>query len=221
MSYNPDPYYNRPEVSNSDLSWLKKQFFTSGEFMDPTEAYKFGTLIDAMITEAHRVDFYKLTVDEVQYTQDQFDLAQEMKKAFLQDELCRNLLKQSNTQAVDINSNFQIEFEGVKFQLPARCKWDLRLSTWGADIKSTTATTQKQFIDACHCFEYNRQRAWYMDIIGSNQDMLIGISKVNKKVFKIPIKRGDDFYNSGKLQYQELSFKWWTLFVNNQTYKNE
>ena len=40
MSYNPDPYYNRSEVSNSDLGWLKKQFLPT-EVTDPTEAYKF------------------------------------------------------------------------------------------------------------------------------------------------------------------------------------
>jgi len=172
-----------------------------------------------MITEAHRVDFFKLTVDEIQYTKEQFELAEAMKKAFLKDPLCANLLKLSSTQSVSIHPNFQIEFEGVEFVLPARCKWDLLISrhNWGADIKSTTATTQKQFVEACYYFDYNRQRAWYMDIIGSDQDMLIGISKVNQKVFKLPIKRGDEFYNSGKQQYQELAFKWWSLFENIQT----
>ena len=59
-----------------------------------------------------------------------------------------------------------------------------------------------------------------MDIAGSNQDILIGISKVNNKVFKLPIKRGDDFYNSGKEKYLELAFKWWYLFSyeRNDTY---
>lgn len=214
MSYNPDPYYNRSEVSNSDLGWLKKQFLPT-EVTDPTEAYKFGTLIDAMITEPHRVDYYKLTVDDVQYTQEQFKQAKEMKKAFMNDPLCAKLLKQSQTQLVS-TALLNIEFEGIEFSLNTRCKWDLKLVNWGADIKSTTATTQKQFIEACYYFDYNRQRAWYMDIIESNQDMLIGISKNNYKVFKIPIKRGDDFYNSGKKQYQELAFKWWSLFENNQ-----
>lgn len=213
MSSNPDTYYNRPEVSNSDLSWLKKQFSPMADF-DPTEAYKFGTLIDAMITEAHRVDFYKMTVDDVQYTKDQFDLAEEMKKSFMNDQLCANLLKMSSTQAVSIHPNFKIQYEDVEFEMPVRCKWDLLLPTWGADIKSTTATSQKQFVDAIYYFDYHRQRAWYMDIIGSDQDMLIGISKVNKKIFKVPIKRSDEMYKEGKAQYQELAFKWWSLFEN-------
>ena len=214
MSYNPDPYYNKSEVSNSDLGWLKKQFLPS-EATDPTEAYKFGTLIDAMITEPHRVDYYKLTVDNEQYTQEQFNEAQAMKKAFMYDELCANLLKQSQTQIVS-TALLTIEHDGVEFSLNTRCKWDLKLANWGADIKSTAATTQKQFIEACYYFDYNRQRAWYMDIIGSHQDMLIGISKVNHNVFKLPIKRGDEFYTTGKQQYQELAFKWWSLFENGQ-----
>ena len=47
-----------------------------------------------MITEPHRVDYYKLTVDDVQYTQEQFKQAKEMKKAFMNDPLCAKLLKQ-------------------------------------------------------------------------------------------------------------------------------
>lgn len=30
------------------------------------------------------------------------------------------------------------------------------------------------------------------------QDILIAVSKVNHKVFKVPIRRGDDLYKSGK-----------------------
>jgi hypothetical protein len=36
-----------------------------------------------------------------------------------------------------------------------------------------------------------------MDIAGSDQDVLIGVSKVNYKVFKVPIRRGDELFNSG------------------------
>jgi hypothetical protein len=210
-----DPYYNRSEVSNSDLSWLKKQYMPTND-IDPTEAYKFGTLIDAMITEPQRVDYYQLTVDDVQYTKEQFEQAIQMKKAFMKDSICANMVKMADTQSVSIHPNFKIEFEGIEFELPVRCKWDLlfRKIGWGADIKSTTATTQKQFETAIYHFEYTRQRAWYMDIIGSKQDMLIGISKVNFQVFKVPITKESEIYKIGKKQYQDLSFKWWSLFEN-------
>lgn len=85
---------------------------------------------------------------------------------------------------------------------------------WGGDLKSTTATTQKQFEEAVRYFDYDRQRAWYMDIAGSNQDVLIGVSKENFRVFKVPIRRDDDLYKSGFQKYNELAFKWWALFRN-------
>jgi hypothetical protein len=83
---------------------------------------------------------------------------------------------------------------------------------WGGDIKSTAATTQKQFEEACRYFDYDRSRFWYMNIANSNQDILIGISKVNFKIFKLPIRKGDDFYNEGKKKALELAFKYWQLF---------
>jgi hypothetical protein len=33
-----------------------------------------------------------------------------------------------------------------------------------------------------------------VDIAGSDQDVLIGVSKVNYKVFKVPIRRGDELF---------------------------
>ena len=208
-----DPYFNRTEVSNSDLSWLKKYWMPENQIYDIEQAYRFGTLIDAIVTEPHKVDYFKFTVDGVQYTKDEFEKAKEMRKSFLADPLCKRLLDVSSMQ-VFMTEKRTFNYGGILFSLNTRCKWDLfwNQQNWGGDLKSTTATTQKQFEEACRHFDYDRQRAWYMDIAGSNQDILIGISKVNNKVFKLPIKRGDDFYNSGKEKYLELAFKWWYLF---------
>jgi hypothetical protein len=210
-----DPYYGRPEVSNSDLSWLKKYWQPAEVIYDIEKAYRFGTLIDCMITEPHKINMYKFTCAGVQYTMNEFALAEEMKKAFYRDQLCKTLAQNSDFQKVSVRRNFPVEFEGFSFSLDVRCKWDLfampKLKISG-DIKSTTAETQKQFEDACHHFEYFRQRAWYMDIENVNRDMLIGISKKNCKVFKVPIERNDANYREGKEQYQALAFKWYYLF---------
>ena len=52
---------------------------------------------------------------------------------------------------------------------------------WGGDIKSTSATTQEQFESAVRQFDYDRQRFFYMNIAGSEKDVLIGISKEHQK----------------------------------------
>ena len=110
----------------------------------------------------------------------------------------------------------EMEYLGVPFSMRVRCKWDLWMERlkWGGDIKSTACTTQKQFEEALFYFEYDRQRAWYMDIAGSDRDVLIGISKVNFKIFKVAIPRAGEIYEKGKEKYSEMAFKHWCLFNN-------
>lgn len=210
-----DAYFNRNEVSNSDLGELKKFFMPRVQVGDIEKAYRFGTLVDAIITEPDKVDYFKMTVAGVQYSFDEFEQAKEMSKVFHRDEMCKSLLVHSDCQRV-MAREMDIEYVGVPFSLKVRCKWDLWMEPlkWGADIKSTACTTQKQFEEAIRYFEYDRQRAWYMDIAKSDRDMLIGISKVNFKIFKVAIPRGGELYESGKEKYAEMAFKHWCLFDN-------
>lgn len=220
-----DPYFGRPEISNSDLSALKNLLYPREEIGDKTRAYANGTLLDNMITEIDKVDFYNLTVQycDYQFSQLEFDTAKKMKAAYLKDSFCKMLNDAADYQAITVNHNFDIEYNGFKFQLSAgvRCKWDLLVRAWqmGGDIKSTAAKTHDQFVAACHHFDYFRSRAWYMDLEGINKDVLIGISKHNFQVFKIFIDKtapltspARQLYELGKAQYQELSFKYWMLF---------
>jgi PDDEXK-like domain of unknown function (DUF3799) len=208
-----DPYFGRNEVSNSDLSWLNSYWKLEMDEVVKQKAYKFGTLLDAIITEPFKVDFFKFQVDGVQYSEEDFDKVAQMKKAFMNDPFAKNILAQSDTQKVMIEKR-KFHFEDVDFELDTRCKWDLWMPSlgWGGDLKSTTATTQKQFEEAVRFFDYDRQRAWYMNIANSNQDVLIGVSKVNYQVFKVPIRRDDELFKSGFRKYNELAFKWWVLF---------
>lgn len=214
---NPDSYYSRKEVSNSDLTWLKKQLKPT--FMpDPTEAYRFGNMIDAMITEPHRVDFLQRTCDSDRFSKEDFDRALQMKRSFMADAIAMQIFENSDTQKV-MSRKLEINYRGIVFSLNTRCKWDLwrKGQGFGGDIKSTTATTQKQFEDAARYFDYDRQRAWYMDIAGSKSDILIGISKVNYKVFKVYISRDSELYKEGRAKYSELAFRWWLLFGENKS----
>ena len=208
-----DPYFGRNEVSNSDLSWLNGYWKPEMDEVVKQKAYKFGTLLDAIITEPFKVDFFKFQVDGVQYSEEDFDKVAQMKKSFMNHKLAANILLQSDTQKVMIEKR-KFQFDDVDFELNTRCKWDLWMPNlgWGGDLKTTTATTQKQFEEAVRFFDYDRQRAWYMDIAGSNQDVLIAVSKVNYKVFTVPIRRDDELYKIGKQKYNELAFKWWVLF---------
>lgn len=218
QSINDKNYRGFPAVSNSDLGWLEEYWMPKSVVVDLRSAYANGTLIDAMITEPEKVDYFKLKVtgEDYNYSKDEFERAKEMKKAFYKDSFCAAFVKQCKFQHISYNPAFNVNYNGFDFTLPAKCKWDLFRPDidLSGDIKSTACTTQKQVEEAVRYFRYDRSRAWYMDLENRNNDILIFISKVNYKIFKVPIKRGDSIYKDGKEKYQELAFKWWYLFEN-------
>jgi len=84
MNFINDTNYRAfPAVSNSDLTWLEEYWLPQHVIIDLRKAYANGTLIDAMITEQEKVDYFKLTVtgEDYQYSADEFAAAKEMKKA--------------------------------------------------------------------------------------------------------------------------------------------
>lgn len=217
MNHNPDEYYNRSEVSNSDLTELKNLLHPRLQFGDKEAAFRFGTLVDAVITEPERVNFYRFTVDDVQYTEDEFRHAQEMHKSLRmearKDHFLAKVLEIAETQRFMVNKQQQFEYGGLPFTLDTRCKWDwfLPVMNFGGDLKTTFAASQKEFDEAVDFFDWDRSRAWYMDIAGSDRDFIYAISKRNGCVFKKFINRGDEIYNRGKDKYEELAFQYWCL----------
>lgn len=217
MNHNPDEYYNRSEVSNSDLTELKSLLHPRMQFGDKEAAFRFGTLVDAIITEPDRVNYYRFTVDDVQYTEDEFRHAQEMFKSLRMearhDQFLAKVLEIAETQRFMVNKQQQFEYGGLPFTLDTRCKWDwfLPVMNFGGDLKTTFAASQKEFDEAVDFFDWDRSRAWYMDIAGSDRDFIYAISKRNGCVFKKFINRGDEIYNRGKDKYEELAFQYWCL----------
>lgn len=220
MNHNPDEYYNRPEVSNSDLTELKNLLHPRRQYGDKEAAFRFGSLVDAIITEPNRVNVYRYTVDNIQYTAEEFALAREMYKSLRmeakKDEFLSKVLDLSDTQRFMVNRAQRFEYGGFPFHLDTRCKWDWFLSVcnFGGDLKTTFAATQKQFEEAIDFFDWDRSRAWYMDIAGSNLDFIYAISKKNCLVFKKHIKRDDAIYQRGREKYEELAFQYWCLNLN-------
>ena len=210
-------YYERSEVSNSDLTELKNLLHPRPQFGDKEAAFRFGSLVDAIITEPDRVNYYQFTVDDVQYTEDEFRHAQEMYRSLRlearNDAFLAKVLEIADTQRCMVNKQQQFDYGGFVFTLDTRCKWDwfLDLFGFGGDLKTTFASTQKEFDDAVDFFDWDRSRAWYMDIAHSDRDFIYGISKKNCNIFKKFINRGDDIYNRGREKYEELAFQYWAL----------
>ena len=210
-------YYDRPEVSNSDLTQLKNLLHPRLQYGDREAAFRFGSLVDAMVTEPDRVNHYRRTVDDVQYSEDEFDHAKEMllslRHEARHDAFLMKVLKTADTQRCMFNKAQRFQYGGFAFTLDTRCKWDWYLprAGWGGDLKTTFAATQKEFDEAVDFFDWDRSRAWYMDIAGSDRDFIYGISKKNGCVFKKFITRGDENYKRGREKYEELAFHYWCL----------
>lgn len=217
---NPDSYYSRSEVSNSDLTELKNYLYPRVQYGDKEKAFKFGTLVDALITENDRVRYDKLMVDDYLYTTEEFELGLEMRKALRKeaekDQFLAVVLAQSDTQKFMVNKQQEFYYGNFAYHLDTRCKWDWWLSAYnfGGDLKTTFAESQAQFDEAIDFFDWDRSRAWYMDIAGSNRDFIYAISKKNCKFFKHFITdRNHPTYIKGKEKYEDLAFKWWQLMV--------
>lgn len=215
---NPDSYYLRTEVSNSDLTELKNYLYPRTQYGDKEKAFKFGTLVDALITENERVHYSKRMVDDITYSREDFELGLAMREALRKearkDEFLRAVLSNSDTQKFMVNKSQRFLYGNFEYTLDTRCKWDWWLPSFGfgGDLKTTFAESQNQFNEAIDFFDWDRSRAWYMDIAGSQQDFIYAISKKNLKIFKAFIRRDDDTYKRGKEKYDELAFKWWMLF---------
>lgn len=217
MSANPDPYYSRSEVSNSDLTELKNLLHPRMQFGDKEAAFRFGNLVDAVVTEPARVNFIRFTVDDVAYTEEEFNKAREMHRALRlharHDPFLEFLLANAATQYVSVNPSQRFSYGGFPFTLATRCKWDwfLHGPHFGGDLKTTFAESQAQFDEAVDFFDWDRSRAWYMDVEGTDRDFIYAVSKKNFKVFKKTIYRDGPVYRRGREKYEELAFHYWCL----------
>ena len=215
-----DFYYSRREVSNSDLTTLKDLLHPRPQFGDREAAFRFGSLVDAIITEPARVNHYRFTVDGKPYAEWEFRKAMAMfdslRREAAKDPFLAKVLNVADTQTVMVNKAQQFSYCGFKYTLNTRCKWDWWLTDYGfgGDLKTTFASSQKEFDEAVDFFDWDRSRAWYMDIAGSDRDFIYGISKRNGQVFKKFITRDDETYRRGREKYEELAFRYWCLIAD-------
>lgn len=226
MATNPfDPYYSRSEVSNSDLTSLKYQLHPQLNFVkenDRKKAFHLGTLVDCLVTEPSKANHFRHTVDDEQYTESEWKWGksqlEKLRKSANKDPFLAFVLNNAQGQKSFINPCQHFDVGCYSFDLPTRCKFDWWLGSFGGDLKTTTATTQDQFENAIDFFDWDRSRAWYMDLTHSinpvmgNQDFIYAVSKTANKVFFKKIIRGDETYERGREKYLELAFKYW-LFV--------
>lgn len=196
-------YRAHPFVSNSDLSKLK------GGYLDP-EVMRFGTLFHSVTLEYSTVDLIKGVIKghHYQYSPAEIKLARSMRLSFLNDSLCRQLLATCAVEVEMYNADTRFYHEGRWFSLDTKRKYDLFAwaAGWGGDIKSTSATSEGEFIKDIDRYDYDRGRVFYAQGSGARQDIIVGVSKVAPyRVFKVFMKAADARWKRGTDKMNELA----------------
>jgi hypothetical protein len=202
-------YWNIDALSNSELSSLAKAYnalpVDMPENLEGT--LNFGSLVDGMLTEPWKIDriMLALTQDDgslLKFTRDIFEFADRLAAGCKADPLISAMLKLMVGQYVFVRT-LEGDHDGFPFAIRGKCKFDLfgKTISTGCDFKTTACTTEKAFREAVDYFHWDRQAAFYMDLARINRHWIIGISKINGKIFKVAIERGDKLFERGKAKY--------------------
>jgi hypothetical protein len=203
-------YYDHPYVSNSDLTALKREVFNIPLPSQIDKIFAFGSLVDAMCTEEHLVNYAKMTLqfspsNVHRYTLEDWNLALAMKKALISQPYYHAFARVMKPQH-EVYKTISGDYQGSQWKLKARCKFDLYSKSVAVDLKTTKAKSMSEFINSIDHFDYDRQAAWYMDLAGVNWFWILGVSKFNQKVFPFAICKGDKTYEYGKSKYNYLAY---------------
>lgn len=209
-------YYKLPEVSSSDLGELKRVWYNS-ERPDLEEIFNFGSLVDAMLTERHLLDFtsYSLIVPgslDIHYSAAVWRQAEALERSLRQDQAVALMLPAMRGQYI-FRRTLGFNFEGEELLIRGRCKFDLysRIHKTGLDFKTTSCHTAKAFAAAIEFFDWDKQAAWYMDLARIDYHWIVGVSKVTGEVFKYVIQRGDENHKRGVAKYSLWAYRWLML----------
>lgn len=207
-----DPVITSSAVTNHELTNFKKAILGKQELIYFEQAYRFSMLLTALIFEPEAVDIgtrYIASADEY-YAPEDIEKGIRMRDAFLKDAIGQAIAAgQGTRQQRQFNSHaLAMDYEGKGFSLPAfvQMPFYLHAQRFGGAVKATSAKSSGEFVDLlAGDADYDRAAAWAMDISGSEQYLLVGISKVNFKVWPVMIRRGDDLHLSGRKKYAQLA----------------
>lgn len=98
--------------------------------------------------------------------------------------------------------------------LACKARIDLRLPTEAliVDVKTTSATCQRDFEVACRTYEYDRQAAFYLDgcyVAGASLFVILGIQKQKPhQLFVVEAQTDSLFIEYGRKKYRALLRSW-------------
>ena len=207
-------YFDLEGLNNSTLTQLKCEL--EGSEFD-TEAlrgaFDFGTLVDNALTEKWKLDFDSLQCDGIQFDKETWDLGMDCADKIRESDIFSSFQKAgAKSQYIFIRT---MDIDG-SVKLKCKCKYDLlaKKIKSGADIKTTSCSSQSSFEKSITRLGYHRAAAFYMDIARIDYFWFLAISKVTKELFIYCIKRDDKLFIEGQQEYIDLCISYNNLIAN-------
>jgi len=208
-------YFQHPFCSNSTLSAFAVEIGLKAPISaDVQEAYRIGSLFDAVVTEPTLLDIIQMRIlgTDYSFTKAEYLNCQKMAKALSASPLYKAMLAcKPEFQKELYVPDMLFEHEGCSFTLNMRGKLDYFMPGMIADLKSTATESQRAFEAACEQFEYWRQMVLYCKMARLKKATIFGVSKGKHRVFVVTIKEGDERWNAGEARLNELAFKYFLL----------
>lgn len=184
-------YFKIPRISNSILSIASDILAGRTQKQKPLKAFAFGRV------------FHELCIEGIKPPNDfdpnELDRLYGMKKAYNLSPIYKSIRCTNR-----INREKVYLFVEPQTNTDCKAKIDLSLKSKIFDLKTTSAKTQEEFQSAMIRYSYDRQLAFYFAATGIKEGYLIGISKVNHKVFTLHYKATDKTISNGQAKYLYL-----------------
>ena len=209
-------------ISNSDLKLVRDVLIgkiDSSEFNEKRtipDYYKFGSLLDAMITEPDKVGlncYFDDSGAKINVFKEIYKKAERLRDVFYKSYPVYEFGNPEFKKQKEFYRTIKVNYKGFEFYHKARCKFDIYHPLKNScDIKTTVCKTMNHFKEGFDFLDYDQQAAYYMDVARINEIYFIGLSKHNYNSFPIKIIRNDNIYNSGKRKYTRLAYEYQTMF---------
>ena len=197
MIVSSNGYFDREELSNSQLSTYKSLLEGHVGINYSKDALLLGSVVDAVLTASEMPNDIPIEVME---------LAEAMAASFMANKANKNIVDTWSSQVAFV-SDIEYHYGCETGIVTGRCLTDFYNERFKiiADLKTTSASTDKEWDKAVVEFAYYRQAAWYMNITKSDTFVLLAVSKHKPhNLFKTVIKRGDELYNNGFKEYSAI-----------------
>ncbi|MBW3127273.1 PD-(D/E)XK nuclease-like domain-containing protein [Hymenobacter profundi] len=184
-----------PHVSNTDLSNLKAQVL--GQLRTPNpQALAFGAHFHAAMLEPAT---YQRTTERCPWEQ-----LEQLARQVRRHRYCRDLLYRGTPELTHTATHTETGLTvKIRPDLLVRSRAGRRLTL--IDFKTTSCRDYAQFVSTVEQYDYDRQAAFYTDILQADRFLIVGVQKKAPfSIWKVELSADALVMAQGRKKYQRL-----------------